>query len=955
MRPLATYRVQLSSALTFEDVRGLVDYLARLGISHLYTSPFLRARAHSSHGYDVVDHHEISEALGGAAELRRLSTDLRARDMGWIADFVPNHMSTDCPSNRWWYDVLKNGRTSRFAGYFDIDWSPRNPKLEHKVLLPILKDHYGTTIESGGLTLALESGEFVIHYGDQTLPISPHSYYDILDPVVDELRRQTETADADELERIARQLRSVAKWTTVNAAQAEAREAEARELSHKLDALMHASPNLASAVQGRISHLNGIVGDPNSYDSLHALLELQHYRLSYWRVAAHEVNYRRFFDINDLVAIRMDNPEVFDSAHRLLLELLGDGTIDGLRLDHPDGLWDPLRYCEALQDAYRLARRSESPAGYAGPTSMLLYVEKVLARGETLPPEWPVNGTTGYDFATAAGQLLIDASAEAAITRIYQDYTGERRSFEDLVQQNKKLVLSATLASEVNLLTDALSRLSERDRHTRDFSSGALRDALTEVIAAFPIYRTYIRRDTVAPSAHDRAAIAIAIRIARRHSHTTDSSIFEYFRRMWLLECLPSTAKEDLPAWRSLVMRMQQLTAPVMAKAVEDTVYYVYNRLTGLNEVGGEPERFGISTGEFHRMNSERQRSWPTAMLTTTTHDTKRSEDVRARIATLSEVPDFWQSTLRDVAARAAPHTSELDGWLAPDHNEQILLYQTILGTLPPAPSANAMSGLAKEQYAARLTAYMQKAVREAKVNMSWVDARPEYDQALERFVRGVLRPDVLEALFPLAQLVTYHGYWNSLTQVLLKCACPGVADIYQGSELWDYSLVDPDNRRTVDFAARKRALEEISSVPDAKRADFARQLVRSPADGRIKLYVLYRALNLKRQFERGEQQVDYSALEARGARAIHAVAAIRAHGSERLISVAPRLPVTLAQRRFDPPVGKLWKDTELDLPPGGYRNVFTGEWLAVGGSGVPLSDLLANFPVALLYSTGKE
>ncbi|HVY47707.1 MAG TPA: malto-oligosyltrehalose synthase, partial [Minicystis sp.] len=736
-------------------------------------------------------------------------------------------------------------------------------------------------------------------------------------------------------------------------------------LKRRFAALLEASEPARRAVAARVERVNGTRGEPRSFDLLHALLEDQPYRLSFWRVAAEEINYRRFFDVNDLAAIRMENPAVFEAAHRLVFELVEAGEVTGLRIDHPDGLRDPSAYFDALEErAARLAVRAALGPGVddravaralerlreEGAPARPLYVvvEKILARGEELPADWAVFGTSGYDFTTSVSALFVDASAESAMTEIYARFIGQRIDFFDLIYQKKKLILETSLAGELNVLADALSAIAERDRHFRDFTLGALTHALREVIACFPVYRTYVRERTEVIDARDRAAVILAIRLARRKNPTTDASIYEFVRAVLLGDLRDGAADEDRATWRDFVLRVQQLTGPVMAKGLEDTAFYVYNRLVALNEVGGEPERFGLDVGEFHRENAERQAAWPGALLATSTHDTKRSEDVRARIAALSEMTGEWADALVEMSRATNALRVDIEESLAPDRNEEYLFYQTVVGTWDDARVA----GTENTAWTERLVAYMRKATKEAKVNTSWIHAHPGWDAAVEAFVRGALAPGsaFLDAVAPIARAAAYFGRWSALAQAVLKLTAPGVPDIYQGTETWDDSLVDPDNRRPVDFDARRRLLEEVRAGQARGRA-FAEELVVAAEDGRIKLLVTRAALALRARVPAPFGAAStYRPLAPSGAAASHVIGfARRAPSGAEVAVVVPRLAAKLVQSARVPPIGEVWGETKVDLTPGDYVDAFTGERVTVGAGGALVRDVLVSFPAALL------
>jgi (1->4)-alpha-D-glucan 1-alpha-D-glucosylmutase len=980
--PRATYRVQFNQHFTFRQALDLLPYLHELGISDLYASPFFKARAGSLHGYDIVDHNALNPSIGSPEELASLASQLKALEMGQLLDVVPNHMGIGVRDNAWWMDVLENGPSSIYAPFFDIDWQPLKTELSNKVLLPILGDHYGRVLENGELQLQFAGGAILVRYYETVLPLNPGSYPRVLGAMIPILQDKLAPEDEAmlELQSIITGLTHLPSVTQLQPSNVMERRREKEILKRRLAALAEASPPVAASLERVITDINGEKGNPRSYDRFDALLEEQSYRVSFWRVAAEEVNYRRFFDVNDLAAIRMENPAVFTETHRTLLKLLGDGTVTGLRIDHPDGLWDPIRYFSALQRSHFLERcrrrvvagdgtgadaferlrpqltarfDQESRVDPKSPLARPLYVvaEKILSRGETLPTEWPVHGTSGYDFASLLNGLFVDSASERAITSAYEAFTGVAIRFDELVYQKKKLVLQTSLASELNVLAAALNRLSERDRHSRDFTLGTLTDALREVIACFPVYRTYSGEQTETVIEYDRIAISRAVRLARQRNPTTDASVFAFLRSILALELSSSVSAEGRGQWREFVMKFQQLTGPVMAKGVEDTSFYIYNRLVSLNEVGGEPERFGITVSAFHQANAQRQRDWPSSLLATSTHDTKRSEDVRARISVLSELPERWAALLPELASLSTALKQELEDRRAPDANEEYLFYQTVLGTWPQGPREGAFD----DQYIERIVAYMRKATKEAKVNTSWIDAAPEYDAAMEQFVRRALAPDsaLREHLEPLARDVAYLGRFGALSQALLRMTSPGIPDTYQGTETWDFSLVDPDNRRPVDYRVRREMLHDVHNRA-AEGVRFVRELLDQASDGRIKLFVIHQALEARRRLPRlFGADGHYVPLVATGQRADHVVAFARRDGESEIVVVAPRLTAKLVGGRPAPPIDGVWSETRLPVDEGRFRNLYTGEELTTnerdGVSHLPLEAVLQHFPVALL------
>ncbi|HEV8633795.1 MAG TPA: malto-oligosyltrehalose synthase [Chloroflexota bacterium] len=907
--PASTYRLQLRREFGFRDAAAIVPYLHRLGVDWLYASPYLKARAESTHGYDVSDHNQLNPALGEAADYEAMVAALRRRGMGQLLDIVPNHMGIGEPSNVWWWDLLENGRASLYADYFDVDWRPLSPLPEEtrdRVLLPFLGDQYGRVLETGRLRVELREGLPALRCYDHPLPLAPESYALALGPVLERL--DDEDPAAAELASILTAMRHLPGGPAK-------RHREVGVAKRRLVALLRHDPGIGAAVDRVIDKLNGRIGDPGSFDRLDQLLGAQHYRLAYWRVASEEINYRRFFDVNDLAAIRMENPAVFAATHRLVLRLVAEHEVMGLRLDHPDGLWDPAEYTARLRQA-------------AG--GLYLVAEKILAPDEPLPESWAVDGTVGYEVLNALTALFVDASRERRIGAVYRRFTGQATTFHEVVYQSKRLIMRSSLAGEGNVLARMLRRIASRNRLYRDFMLNDLRHAVREVIACFPVYRTYVREGDRRTGRRDRAYVERAIAEARRRNPTTDASYFAFLRDLLLL-------KVDDPEARSFVMKLQQVTGPVAAKGVEDTAFYAYNRLVALNEVGGEPDRFGVSVGRFHRLCAERARRQPGGLTPTSTHDTKRSEDVRARIAVLSELPGEWERSLTEWERLNRRKRRRVGGRSAPDRNEEYLLYQTLLGAWPID--------------AERAVEYMRKAAKEAKVNTSWISPNEEWDAALEAFVRAVLADEAFLAAFaPLQRRVAGYGLYNALGQTLLRLTVPGVPDVYQGQELWDYSLVDPDNRRPVDYRRRRRLLDALL----ARRPDPG-ELLASWCDGRIKLWLTHCGLTLRRERPGLFHEGAYLPLTAEGRRRGNVVAFARRRGDELAVVAAPRLVTRLTADPADPPLGPaVWEDTALPVPPGRYVDRLTGCPLAVGAEPLAVGELFRELPVALLVSASS-
>jgi (1->4)-alpha-D-glucan 1-alpha-D-glucosylmutase len=853
-------------------------------------------------------------------------------------------------------DVLTHGPGSYFARAFDIDWQPVKPELRDRLLLPILGDQYGLVLEKGELTLVYDAGRFFVRYYEFQLPVDPHSIPAVLELDLERLdaRLGGDHPEVMELRSVLAALRHLPLQRDTDLEKYQERRREAEVVRRRLQQLTAGSAVIREFVEENVRQFNGQTGDPRSFDRLDALLERQAYRLAFWRVAAEEINYRRFFDQNQLAAIRVEDPEVFEETHRLIRRLLTEGQVTGLRVDHLDGLYDPAAYLARLQEL------TTGPGTPPGPA--YLVVEKILAGTERLREGWPIHGTSGYTFMNLVTGILVDHRHYRVMDRIYRAYTGRTVTYIDEVYDKKRLIMRVSLASEIQMLGHRLDQLSEGHRRTRDFTLVSLIEALREVIAAFPVYRTYVRDFDVHPA--DRAVIDHAIRVARRRTPTTNVTVYDFVRDTLLLRELPGTDEAYRQAQLEFVMKFQQVTGPVVAKAVEDTVFYTFNRLVSLNEVGGDPERFGIPLDAFHARNAERARRWPVTMCATATHDTKRGEDVRARITVLSEVPREWQARLARWRRLNRRRRQPVGERLAPSRNEEYLFYQTLVGAWPLAPTSE-IGAAGHQAVVDRLLAYVLKAVREAKTNTSWINPDEAYEAAIQRFVTGVL--DRREGAPFLADLEAFlagigdAGLFSGLTQALLKLTCPGVPDFYQGTELWDFSLVDPDNRQPVDFARRSALLGELESRAAAAGGDLralAAELLEARRDGRVKLYLIWQALATRRRHPALQPGGDYRPLPVTGARTEHACAFARVDGDDHVVVVAPRWFTRLNGPGGLPLGPEVWENTAVGLAglpaAAGYRNVFTGEGIAVEPRGptLPLASALATFPVALLEPT---
>ncbi|MBK5255987.1 MAG: malto-oligosyltrehalose synthase [Vicinamibacteria bacterium] len=950
--PSATYRLQMNRDFPLAQANAIVPYLADLGAGAAYLSPIVMARPGSSHGYDVVDLGRLNPELGNDAEMSAFATNLKDHGLGLLVDVVPNHMSIWGSANHSWNDVLENGPSSPFARWFDIDWTPPKPDLEAKILLPVLGDQFGRVLEAGDIRVAYKDGAFVANYHDLTFPVAPKTWPQILNGALARLRPSMSDASSVllELESIITSLEHLPPRTETDRQRVRERLRD-REISRRrIDAHVQKDPRVSAAIDDALVELNGRPEDPRSFDALEALLSEQGYRLSHWRVAAEEINYRRFFDINELAAVRVEEPAVFDAVHEVLLRLVREGQVSGVRVDHVDGLWDPQAYLARLRRVLTTA---------SGGETLYTVVEKILEPGERLPASWPVHGTTGYDFLNLAGGVFVYGEGVAALRRLEARLAQEPRRFADVAYEAKKLVLDVALSAELTVLSRRLDRISEQHRSSRDFTLQSLQGALAEVIACFPVYRTYVRAEDETIGDEDRAHVEAAVRSAKRRNPTTSPSIFDFVRSLLLLEAPEGLEPIDLAERRDFVLRLQQLTAPVMAKGLEDTSFYRYFPLAALNEVGGPIDARGISVEQLHHENAERLRLSPTTMSTTATHDTKRGEDVRARLFALTELSDEWIDAVDRWREQNRRHKRDLVGDATPDDLTEYLLYQTILGAWPAESPASGPS------FVARLQAYMTKASREAKLHTSWINPNQEHEDAVAQFVATVLDPAqnarFIEDIGQFQKRLATLGYYTSLAQTLLKIASPGVPDIYQGNELWDLSLVDPDNRRPVDYESRRTMLAELRRDADVDAGALAEHLLGAPSDGRVKLFLTYRALGLRRARSDVFEAGPYSALSVLGARSRHAIAFSRGEGRRSVIAIFGRFFAALTEGGC-PPIGSAaWGDTCVSLatlfpagqPTPSLRDAVSGHTLNAeirnGQPVLPLFQVFAHLPVALL------
>jgi (1->4)-alpha-D-glucan 1-alpha-D-glucosylmutase len=958
--PSATYRVQFNRFFTFKQATELIGYLNALGITDYYASPVLAARSGSLHGYDIVDHGTLNPELGTKEDFVALSDSLREHGMGLIMDVVPNHICVAGSTNEWWNDILENGPGSPFAGFLDIDWTPPKKDLDNKVLLPVLGDQYGRVLEQQEIQLSYQRGAFSVSYYDLKLPIAPRTSIAILNALLESLPAPTEETRADtlELESIITALKNLPPRTETDPERVKERRREKEIIGKRLRALVNASPQIKSALKQVVRTFNGKKGVPESFDRLEELLAEQAYRLCYWRVAADEINYRRFFDVNELAAIRVENPAVFTAVHRLILGLIGEGRVTGLRIDHVDGLYDPEEYLRNLQRACMdaLQKSKAAPAQAAqeancnAGNACYVVVEKILGRGAQLRTSWPTCGTTGYDFLNLVNGLFVDSQNESAFHKLYQRFTGLQQTFSETAYRSKKLILRAAMSGELFVLARKLDKISEQHRYTRDFTLNSLQYALGELIACFPVYRSYIRPDDSSVNEEDARYIRSAVRSAMSRNPAVSPSIFDFIASLLMLRDPEGLTDEERAERREFVLRFQQLTGPVTAKGVEDTAFYRFYPLASLCEVGGDPSLFGISTREFHHECELRLSRTPHTMLATSTHDTKRSEDVRARINVLSELPTRWYRAVRHWQNLTRDQKKSVDGSPAPDSNEEYLLYQTLIGAWP------SMNSDSTESFVHRIQEYLRKAIREAKIHSSWLSPNEEYEQAVSDFVRDILSPDhpFAAELNRFQNSISRAGVFNSISQTLLKITAPGVPDFYQGAEIQDFSLVDPDNRRPVDYDTRRSMLASLQR--DQNAVKLTEELLATEQNDVLKLFVTMRALNLRRNLRELFHSGEYIALQTSGERGRHVVAFARRLDKKIVVVIATRF-FTALENGTRLPIGKeVWKDTRAVMKKefaGCYREAFTERTVCAtpmhDQSSFSIAETCAHLPVALL------
>ncbi|WP_459936452.1 malto-oligosyltrehalose synthase [Desulfonatronum parangueonense] len=961
-QPTAFYRLQFHAGFTFADALAIVPYLRDMGISHVYTSPILEARPGSTHGYDIVDHQALNPELGGREGFDVLSAALRDAGMGMVMDIVPNHMGIGRSDNLWWLDVLEWGRSSRYAHFFDIEWFPETHGIHDKVLLPILGDLYGAVLERGELRLRFDAptGSYSVWYYEHRFPICPSTYHRILAPCLEMAEDAASNPDVRAAFTESKRLRSKPRSNT----RRKALRTRGTTFKQTLAGLTRDIPDLHKALEGAETLFAPDSPDGLGLERLHKLLERQHYRPAFWRVAGREINYRRFFQINDLAGLRVEEPEVFAAAHVLIRDLVAEGQVHGLRIDHIDGLYDPSGYLDRLQ---KLLKPHAEAAGFAA-GRFPVYVEKILEEHETLRTQWPVHGTTGYDALSEIHAVQLDAAGVTQLKRFHESREGAGAAdAHDEGVRAKRQIMDQELASELEVLATETTRLLKRDLYSRDFSRGEVRQALREIVSRFPVYRTYV--GSRGPSPEDNRDLDWALGLARRARAVSHPLLFDLLEALLKAAWKPRADGRPNAECLRLARKFQQFTGPAMAKGMEDTTFYRVLPLVSMNEVGMGPDRRVSSVGDFHQQMIRRAARWPRSMVTTATHDTKRSEDVRARIAVLSEMPAVWAEHVDRWQILNRRARQESGGAMQPAGRDEYLFYQTLVGVWPlnrtgtELPAPEILSSLRE-----RLQAYMIKAVREAKTYTSWIDQDESYENALNGFVAQVLDSPAsvpfLRDVHEFAQTLDVPGVCNALAQVILRLTMPGVPDNYQGTELWDDSLVDPDNRRPVDFETRTAHLTAFTATRNTHdQQEFITTLRSSWQDGRLKHYLLRQLLHLRRSHPNLFSHGRYVPVHVAGAYAEHVLAFARIHERQALIVALPRLVAGLCGPDKSFPTGQVWADTTLRLAGAlhrkgkglQWRDVLTLQAAEPKESTLSCTELFANLPFAALISEPRK
>ncbi|MBE9077435.1 malto-oligosyltrehalose synthase [Romeria aff. gracilis LEGE 07310] len=925
--PIATYRLQFNPDFGFQEAKQIASYLDALGISDIYASPIFKARSGSRHGYDVVDQNQLNPELGDRGEFDALISDLHERGMGWLQDIVPNHMAYD-GQNQYLMDVLEHGPHSQYFDYFDIEWE-HSDDIQGKLLAPMLGDFYDRCLERGEIQISYDKDGLKVNYYALQFPLRIESYAQFLTHDLHWLRRRLGRQHPDYIKLLG--ILYLLKDTFPEMA-LQQRKDQSAFVKQMLWELYQDNQEVKAFIDQNIETFNGQPGKPGSFTLLDSLLLEQFYRLSFWKVGAEELNYRRFFTVNELICLKIDSPKVLKNTHKLIFQLVDSGAFDGLRIDHIDGLYDPTVYLK------RLRERKED---------LYIVIEKILEFNEELPSYWPVQGTSGYEFLNYVNGVFCQQQNRKPFSQFYRRFSGVTTPYEQLFLEKKQLIADTNLVGDIDNLARFLKKVASQYRYGRDLTASGLKTAIQEVLVTFPIYCTYINQRGVAQ--RDLKYIRTAIQAARKRIPQLLNEL-NLIERFLLLEYEDSLPEDERAEWLHFVMRLQQFTGPLMAKGVEDTLFYVYNRFISLNEVGGSPEHFGLSLMDFHEYNQRQYENWPYTLNATSTHDTKRSEDVRARLNAISELPAEWRSQVKTWSELNQPHKQSLSGHLVPDPNDEYFLYQTLVGAFPFDPGE-------LDSFKQRVKDYVVKAVREAKVYTAWLRPDTEYEEGFVNFVEALLTPSpenpFLEQLQSFQQKIADYGIYNALSQTLIKMTAPGIPDFYQGTEMWDLSLVDPDNRRPVDYDRRLTALKSIQKDWQTDKEKLMKELLSRRTDGRIKLFLTMRGLALRNQFRQVLQNGSYAPIKTVGKHADNLIAFARHKGERTIVAIAPRFLTELIQPGEYPLGAKIWNDTQIELPGGAEASWC--EWITdrtiAADNVISVGEVLRHFPVALLVS----
>jgi (1->4)-alpha-D-glucan 1-alpha-D-glucosylmutase len=924
--PVSTYRLQFTGAFGFNLANQIIEYLTELGITDLYASPIFTSNQGSTHGYDVIDPSQINPELGTLEEFEALVSKVQEHQLGWLQDIVPNHMAYSS-HNRLLMDVFEHGAASEYFEFFDIAWNAPFGNDRDRILAPMLGDFYGECLERGEIQLQYDQGNLKVVYGSLKLPIRLESYRYFIQHNLESLTQKLEKENLSLIK-----LMGVSYMIENVSLTAKQRQEQSNFAKGILWELYQADPDIQEFLDQNIKLLNGEKGNSESFNTLDELLREQFFRLAYWKTASESINYRRFFAVNELISIKAENLQTFEQTHSFISKLVQDHKFTGLRIDHIDGLSDPTQYLERLQE--RMG-------------DIYITIEKILELKETLPDHWKIQGTSGYDFMNYVNGVFCKQDNQDALTQIYTDIVGSEFDYSQLVREKKRLILDKDLRGDLANLAHLLKNISNRYRYSNDFTIYGLEAAIAEILILFPIYRTYVNHEGICDS--DQAYIQDVIQGARTNLPLLVHEL-NFIEKLMLLDYDSSLTPAEKEQWLYFVMRMQQYTGPLMAKGVEDTVLYVYNRLISLNEVGGNPSHFGVAVEDFHTFNQTHQSRWIHTMNATATHDTKRGEDTRARINVLSEIPAEWEQQVKCWMDINQAQKTQIDGLEMPDRNDEYFFYQTLVGAFP-------FDQTDRSNFVNRLKEYIIKAIREAKVHTNWLTHNTKYETAFTRFVESVLdsskENEFLQKFVSFQQKVADYGIFNSLSQTLLKITAPGVPDFYQGVELWELSLVDPDNRRPVNFEQRRSLLTDIKSLAKTDLQALLSELLDTRQDGRIKLFLTFQALQARKASFEVFQQGDYSPLEVTGQFRDHIIAFSRKHEERIAVTIVPRFLTNLTEPG-KPPIASVWQDTHIQLPATSthWKDMISGQKLEPGES-IAIAQILQQFPVALLVNVG--